>query len=287
MATEEDLTLEIEAPEVELEVEAGETPEAAKVSTDGAEDDDDLSITFGDEQPEAEPEVDASAPEWVKNLRKEAKEQKRKIKDLEKQLEQTAKTAAPQVEDAGPEPDLADFSYDAEQFRAAHKDWVRKDLLAQEQRKKLQQEQEEKDREYQSRVQAYHERKIRLGVNDFEDAESVVTETLTPQQQGIIVHAVEKPEQLIYALGKYPSKAKELAAITDPIRFAFAVAKLEGQMKVSKRSKAPPPEKSVGSASAPLTASNLQARIDAALEKAQKTGDLTEYRALRAAQRKG
>ena len=47
----------------------------------------------------------------------------------------------------------------------------------------------------------------------------------------------------MYALGKNPKKAKELGEITDPVKFAFAVAKLETQLTVTSRKQVPPPEK--------------------------------------------
>ncbi|MCW3174436.1 hypothetical protein [Acinetobacter baumannii] len=97
---------------------------------------------------------------------------------------------------------------------------------------------------------------------------------LNQTQQGILIHAAEKPELLIYHLGKNPQKAKELAALTDPIQFAFAAAKIDAQIKVTTRKPSTSPERKP-SGSAPLSGT-----VDTTLAKlraeAERTGDYTE-----------
>ena len=93
----------------------------------------------------------------------------------------------------------------------------------------------------------------------------------------------ENPALVVYALGKNPKKAKELAAISDPVKFAFAVAKLETQLKVTPRKTAPVPERQIrGSA-------QLSGAVDSTLERlraeADKTGDRTKVAAYLNAQR--
>lgn len=82
---------------------------------------------------------------------------------------------------------------------------------------------------------------------------------------------------LRYALGKNPKKAKELAAITDPVKFTFAIAKLEDKLKVAPRKTAPPPDTVVRSSVAGSAA------VDSALKRLQdqadKTGDRTKVAA--------
>jgi hypothetical protein len=83
----------------------------------------------------------------------------------------------------------------------------------------------------------------------------------------------------VYALGKNPKKLKELASITDPVKFAFAIAKLETQLKVSNKKPAPPPEKVVGG-TAPI-----RGAVDSTLERlradAERTGDYSKVFAYR------
>ena len=78
-------------------------------------------------------------------------------------------------------------------------------------------------------------------MRDYEDAEANVVQTLDVTQQGIIVSGCENPALLTYAIGKDAAKLKELAAIKDPVRFAFAVSKLETQLRTMPR-KPPAPE---------------------------------------------
>ena len=93
------------------------------------------------------------------------------------------------------------------------------------------------------------------------------------------MQGADNPALLIYALGKNDQRAKELAGIKDPVKFAFKVAKLEKDLKMTKR-KAPPPEKPLrgGSANLPGTSDR---KLIALQEKARESGDFTkviEYR---------
>ncbi len=114
---------------------------------------------------------------------------------------------------------------------------------------------------------------------DYEDAEAQALEALNVTQQGVILSGAERPELLVYALGKNPKKAKELSAIADPVKFAFAVAKLEMQLKVTPRNKtAPAPEVAVrGSMPAAAAAVISKEGLEKLRVKAQETGDYTAY----------
>jgi hypothetical protein len=54
-----------------------------------------------------------------------------------------------------------------------------------------------------------------------------------------MLQGADNPALVVYALGKNPKKAQELAAIKDPVKFAFAVAKLEKELKVTNRKGSP------------------------------------------------
>jgi hypothetical protein len=110
-------------------------------------------------------------------------------------------------------------------------------------------------------------------VPDFQDAEETVLETLNVTQQGIILQGAQNPAVVVYALGKNPKKAKELGEITDPVKFAFAVAKLETQLTVTSRKQAPPPEKKING-NGSLDSSNGQ--LERLREEAARTGDMTK-----------
>ena len=84
-----------------------------------------------------------------------------------------------------------------------------------------------------AKLAGYNAAKADLKARDFEDAEAVIADTLSVTQQGIILDGAEKPALLVYALGKNPKKAAELAAITNPVAFAAAIGRLEASLKVT------------------------------------------------------
>ena len=76
------------------------------------DDDDHVVVTIGDEKPPVEDEEEKTAPKWVKDLRRQTKEQARRIRELEQ--EAAAKVApAEKAPDLGPKPTLDDCDYDA------------------------------------------------------------------------------------------------------------------------------------------------------------------------------
>jgi hypothetical protein len=100
-------------------------------------------------------------------------------------------------------------------------------------------------------------------------------ETLNVTQQGVVLQGATNPALVVYALGKNPKRAKELAAITDPVRFAFAVAQLEMQLKVTPRTKPPAPERSLPAGTAPVSGGS-DTTLERLREEASRTGDMTK-----------
>lgn len=236
--------------------------------------DDSVVVTFGEEPPPAAEDEQASAPEWVKELRKTNREDKRRIRELEEQLKAKTATETKPVQ-VGDEPTLEhpDIDYDPDKFKAAYKQWHERKRQAEEQSAKAQAEANAQQQAWEAKLNKYNEDKAKLKVDDFEDAEEFVRGTLSTVQQGIIIKGSKNPEVLIYALGRNHAKAKELAAITDPVEYAFAVAQLETKLKVTPR-KAPPPERTVsgsgrGSGAVDSTLERLRAE-------AEKTGDMNK-----------
>lgn len=245
--------------------------EVEKVEEPAAEQEDEIVITIGDEPPP--PEEKTPAPEWVRDLRKQHRELLKKNRELEDQLR--AKSApADVVTSPGKKPTLEDCDYDAEKYEADLTQWYDRKRKAEEAEAKANAEREEQDKAWKARLAAYGEHKAALKVSDYEDAEAVAQEVLSQTQQGIIVQGAENPALVIYAIGKNPTKAKELAAITDPVKYAFTIAKLEAQLKVTKRSSAPPPEKVVRG-SGPIS-STVDSHLDRLRAEAEKTGDYTK-----------
>ena len=281
LRTELDQEDNIDPIEDNQEVENQEDPEEAQdesnQSDDETSEDEEFVITVGDEEPEPSDDDDFSgkpAPAWVKDLRKQSREDKKRIKELEAQVQQ-AKPAEKPIE-VGPKPKLADFDYDEDQFETAVEQWHERKRQVEQQQAAKQAEEEKAKQAWQQKMQSYEERRQNVAskVRDFEELEEAAKDKLTPTQQGILIHAAENPELIMYHLGKNPKKAQELSGITDPVLFAFAAAKLDSQMKIQTRKPATQPEKKPsGSAGLAGAVDQKLAQLEA---KAAKTGDRTE-----------
>lgn len=240
-------------------------------------DDEEFVITVGDEEPEPSNDDDFSgkpAPTWVKDLRKKEREARKRIKELEAQVQQAKPDDKP-IE-VGPKPKLADFDYDEDQFESAVEQWRERKRQVEQQQAAKQAEEEKAKQAWQTKMQSYEERRQNVAskVRDFEEVEEAAKDKLTATQQGILIHAAENPELILYHLGKNPKKAQELSEITDPIQFAFAAAKLDSQMKIQTRKPSTQPErKPSGSAGLSGVVDQKLAQLEA---KAAKTGDRTE-----------
>lgn len=272
-------TIAIETPEGETPEapQADETtPEAAAADEDAI--DDEVEVSIGDKPVQAE-EPKQSAPAWVRELRRRERELQREVRELR------AKVQTPQAENqppaVGAKPKLEDHDYDAEKFEVALAGWFERKRHADEHAAKQKQSEEQQKQAWQARLDAYGKAKASLRVRDYEDAESSVTESLNVTQQGIIVSGAENPALVTYAIGKDPAKLKELAAISDPVKFAFAVAKLETQLKVNPRKPAAAPEVIVKSTTRLAGGSHDQV-LERLYEEADKTGDRTKVIAYKA-----
>ena len=265
--------------EQEEELREDETTESEEEESSEEEEDDGVIVTIGDEKPPVEDEEEKTAPKWVKDLRKQTKEQAKRIRELEQEAAKAA--PASKVPELGPKPTLEDSDWDAEVFETKLTDWHERKRQVEQEAAKATEQAETQKKEWQGRLDTYAKAKTDLKVRDFDDAESTVLSTLSVTQQGIIVQGADNSALVVYALGKNPAKAKELAGITDAVKFAFAIAKLETQLKVqAKGKKAPEPESRVRNGSAPISGS-----VDSTLERlradAEKSGDyskVTQYR---------
>lgn len=251
-----------------------ETQDESNQSDDEMSEDEEFVITAGDEEPKPSDDDDFSgkpAPTWVKDLRKKEREARKRIKELEAQVQQAKPTDKP-IE-VGPKPKLADFDYDEDDFESAVEQWHERKRQVEQQQAAKQAEEEKAKQAWQAKMQSYEERRQNVAskVRDFEEVEEAAKDKLTPTQQGILIHAAENPELILYHLGKNPKKAQELSEITDPIQFAFAAAKLDSQMKIQTRKPSTQPERKL-SGSAQLSGV-VDSKLEALEKEADRTGD--------------
>lgn len=256
-------------PEV-IEVQQPEaTPVEPEQQTESLQEED--VVTIAGESPAPE-EEEKQAPEWVRNLRKNYRELQREKRELEERLKAVSPATEQSPVTPGKKPTLEDCDYDSDKFENELAGWFERKRQSEETEAKYRAKQQEEQQTWQKKLETYTQSKTGLKVSDFQDAEDTVLETLSVTQQGIILQGAQNPAVMVYALGKNPNKAKELAGITDPVQFAFAVAKLETQLSVQKK-QAPPPEKRING-NGSLGTSNAQ--LDRLREEAARSGDFTK-----------
>jgi hypothetical protein len=253
--------------------------------TGAAEDqgEEEVIVSIGEVAPPHEEE--AKAPEWVRELRKKNREDTKRIKELEEKLKSVTAEPAPTV---GKKPTLEDFDFDSDKFEAALGEWFETKRKADEAAKAAKKAEEDASADWQAKLEGYAKAKTELKFADYDDAEADAMGSLNVTQQGIVIQGSENPALVIYALGKHPEQRNSLASIKDPVKFAFAIAKLEVQLKVTKRNTPPPPEKVITGTG--RTAGTVDSTLERLEAEAEKTGDrtkITRYKAeLRAKNRK-
>lgn len=250
-----------------------QAPEADAPEEEGEQE---LAVTFGDEPAPPEPEpTPESNP--IRQLREERRRLERENRELQEKLR--AKEAPPPEIPLGAKPKLEDHDYDADKFELALQDWFEKKRQADEKAAKAQAEARAKEEAWQAKLAEYGQAKAKLKVPDYEDAEERVQSLFNVTQQGVMIDGAENPALLVYALGKHPAKAKELAAITNPVKFAFAVAKLETQMKTTTKARPAPPAPETPMRSTAPARSAVNATLERLRDEADRTGDRTKVAA--------
>lgn len=258
----------------EVESDQPEQTEQDTVEGGQSEAEDTVVVTFGDDTQPEDDDLKGPAPEWVREVRKENRRLAKEVRELRAKAEQAQK---PAEEDLGAKPTLENpgtgndsDSYDPVVYERELLKWLAKkaDHDAKEASRKT--EAEKAQAEWVATQEAYNKAKESMKAEDFDDAEAVVMGIFSPTQQGIALMAAANPAQLVLGLGLNPAKAKELAAIKDPVKFTAALVRLEAQMKVTTR-RAPAPERAI-SGTAPKSGA-VDAKLRQLEEEADRTGD--------------
>ncbi len=264
--------IEDNEPEVEEEeIEVNEPVEEIE-----PEDTEEVVVSIGEEAPP--PEEHTPAPEWVKELRKTNRELQRQNRELQARVQAAPPETKPVV--IGNKPKLEDHDYDADAYEEALTSWFERKRQADEVNAKQEAEVMNQQKAWQAKLDGYGKAKAELRVKDFEDAEEVAQQVFSITQQGVLLQGADNPALVVYALGKNPAKAKELAEIKDPVKFAFAVAKLEKDLKVTNRRQAPAPERIVTGTG--RSSGAVDSTLERLREEAARTGNMTkviQYRA--------
>jgi hypothetical protein len=265
---------ELDIEDAAIDEDEGEPEDKAE-----SEDSDEIIVAIDGEEPP--PQEEQAAPEWVRELRREHRELKKRNRELESRVSQSTETNP--VVTLGAKPSLEALDYDTDKYEQSLADWYERKLLVDDQQTQARRSEEEQQRAWNAKLEGYVAAKTKLKVRDYDDAEEVAQQLFNVVQQGVMIQGAENPALVIYALGKNPKKAKELAAIDDPVKFAFAVAKLESQLKISNRKAATKPEKTF-SATAPARGA-VDSTLERLREEASKTGNMDKVMAYKRAQK--
>jgi len=260
--------------DTELDVSAEhEEVEADEVEADDdAEQGEDEQVVIEIEGEPPPPEEDAKAPGWLKDLRKSNRQKDRENRQLREQLAKLSSAAEPTAVELGKKPTIEGADYDSDVYERQLIDWFEKKRAVEERQKSIEAERQKEQEAWNATLETYGQNRKSLKVKDFEEAELVVQDELSNTQQGMILQGADNPALLIYALGKNPKKAKEIASIKDPVKFAFAVAKLETQLKVKNRKAAAAPERVIqGSA---RSSGAVDSTLERLREEAARTGNM-------------
>jgi hypothetical protein len=276
-------TTEEEKLVVTTEEDEGTKTETVTEKPETEEDEaEELVVSIGEEEsPPQEREKEGDAV-WVNELRKKYREAIRENRELK------AKGPA-QVEPDKPTlpefPKLSEYDYDEDKFKTATDGWYAKKREIdgfEENQKKAQQAERER---IEATHKTYREAASTLKVKDFKEAEEEVVTTLSQVQQGLILNGADNAPLLVYALGKNPKRLAELAAIKDLVKFAFAAAKLEKDLKTSNRkSEKPAPETPLKNSGGPVVGGSKT--LERLREEASRTGDMSKVLAFKRAQKK-
>ena len=254
----------------EVEVEEEETEVSEIVDDVETEDTEEVVVSIGEEAPP--PEEQTPAPEWVRELRKTNRELQRQNRELQSKLQVQPTENKPVA--IGVKPKLEDHDYDAEKYEEALTSWFERKRQADDTNAKQEAEVMNQQKAWQAKLDGYGKAKAELRVRDYEDAEAIAQEVFSITQQGVILQGAENPALVVYALGKNPKKAKELAEVTDPVKFAFAVAKLEKELKVTNRRAAPAPERIISGTG--RSSGAVDSTLERLREDAARTGNMTK-----------
>lgn len=258
-----ELTEELEAPEAE-----DQEVEETEPETEEAVEDEEEIVTFEGEAAPASGEPDTGL---VKHLREQ-------IRERDKRLAELSKAPPPQTIEVGEKPTLAGCEYDEEAYESQLDAWKSRKAAAEQQVEEAKRTQQQAAEAWSQELQGHHAKKAALKFRDVDEAEEAALAELSEVQQAVIVKAASNSAMVIYALGKHRAKLAEISKITDPIKLAVAVSKLEGKMNVTKRGGPPEPER-IARGSAPVAGKDKQ--LERLEKDAERTGDRTKLIAYR------
>lgn len=238
------------------------------------EDDEGVDVQIGDEAPPASEVEQQAAPGWAKELRKKNREDQKRIRELAEENARLKSGTPDNAAQTPTEPTLEACDYDEDVYKAKLATYLSHKQKAEAKAEELKKQKDDEAAEAETRRASYKQSAVALGVKDYDDAEAEVADALSQDQQGILIAGCgDNAPKIVYALSKHPAELAKLAAIKNPIQFAFAVAKLEDKVKVTPRSKTPPAPETRLTGTASLSTGKGDKTLDRLEADAARTGD--------------
>jgi hypothetical protein len=267
---------ETQAEELEPVTDAQEeTPAPVEPAQDEP---DEVVIGFAGEEspPQDEELLPEKANARFAEMRIKLREAERKLKEVE-----AAPVKAAETPTLGAEPDPIDYDiWDEEgkqKYKQAVSDWYAQKAKVEGAQAEARKQAEESQKAWRETVEGYVAQKQALRVPDFEEAEELVRGVFNETQQGILLQGASgDAAKLVYALSKSETRRSKIAAIKDPVKFAFELGKLSTEVTMTPKTK---PKTSPEPGVKPTAPSSGLQSLDTLLAKARETGNYTAYHA--------
>lgn len=249
--------------------EEGNDPDKSGDEQDG---DDEIVVTIGEKEPDSGDKE--KAPEWVRDLRKAHRELSKENRSLKQKLESL--NSPKKVESLRKKPTLEDHDYDTEKYESDLLAWSKEKEVVETKQKEEEENLNKAKEEWEKKLSNYDNSVKELKVKDYEEAEEVILQNFSQDQQSIVIAGSKNPALLMYAIGKNPDKAKELAQIKNSVEFIWEVAKLEKEINVRPKKPKTQPEKVPSSSSGSSTSGSVDTKLEKLRKEAERTGDYTK-----------
>lgn len=227
--------------------------------------------------PEEDEEELNKAPEWVRKLRKDHREAVKRNRELEQRLAEKETVETKPTVELGPKPKIEDYEFDAQDYEKALDEWHENRRKFEEEDNRIKSDKKRQEDEWNTTLEGYKKAKSELKFKDVDESESLAFGLLDVTQQGIVISGCENPALVMYAIGKDPVEGKKLSSLKDPVKFATAIGKFEGKLKMAKRSNTPPPpEKKVTQGGGTSKSGAVDSTLERLRADAAKTGDFSK-----------
>jgi hypothetical protein len=208
----------------------------------------------------------------VNELRKKNREDQKRIRELEAKLQQTQPQQA--VPRLGPKPTLEGMDYDSAKYEAALEQWYGQKRQVDEFQTKVKAGRAATDAGMAIQAGGIRHRQTVTEGPRLRRRGSYCAGGAEHRPAGRAAARRGQPAMVVYALGKNPKKAKELASITDPVKFAFAVAKLEAPVESRTPQNPAPPRRR--NPQHRTISGTVDSNLDRLRSEAERTGDYSK-----------